>query len=468
MILQSSAAVATKIFQERYEYEMKRPESMRAVAAMAGTALLLSMGIGSSFLGGVATAAAGSHKKGVLQPPVIYGGFQHSRIYLPQGDVAFADEAYDFKLGKKKSEVLWRKPEAALGPPDFSDYEADRLAQKPHFLCLGSTGSVILHFSDNALVDGPGPDLYIFEPSISRTSSIVLEISRDGVNWTRLPDQVQTAREVDISKAAKPGEPYHFVRITDASAIDEADQWPGANIDAVAALNSALKISIDDKALFDDDNKFVAGAANELNKVKDLWENVNGNKVIIEAYGEQIGKMHTSEKVLQEQVDQVKDWLTKEAKIPADRISTQIFEDARSLAVRDVPKEHGKDSRVDCTVILNNRDTVGSGITTRPVEYIDGKWNSNLGPVIIAARFNPKTKQTSIAGEWVEVPTKGAVIQDGTYNPKTGDLSFTFRQYNQTHGTGTFHLGADPNRVRGQWKSEDGKTSEWILERPLY
>ena len=53
----------------------------------------------------------------LVQPPAIYDGIQHARVYVPWGKVSFADEAFDYKVGKKKPESLWRKPEAALGPP---------------------------------------------------------------------------------------------------------------------------------------------------------------------------------------------------------------------------------------------------------------------------------------------------------------------------------------------------------------
>ncbi len=54
-----------------------------------------------------------------------------------------------------------RIPEEALGPPDYDD------KRQEYFVTLGCGGTLTLSFTNNVLIDVPGPDLYVFEKSSS-------------------------------------------------------------------------------------------------------------------------------------------------------------------------------------------------------------------------------------------------------------------------------------------------------------
>ena len=227
----------------------------------------------------------------------IFDSAKHTRIYFPSGIDAFADEVVEYNVGKKKPPHLWEIGEAALGAPNFKDHEGDRLARKPSFAGLGAAGSITLRFVDNAIVDGPGPDLYIFEP-LENSTQVKVEVSRDGKTWIDLGPDLMTAQEIDIAGKGGKNAVYNFVRITDATSnVDPADQWPGADIDAVGALNSAAKISILDHSLCPSEGPSKKHQGSEVSEVKDnipvefkeivdRFSQEKPNKLIVEVYSD--------------------------------------------------------------------------------------------------------------------------------------------------------------------------------------
>lgn len=83
-----------------------------------------------------------------------------------------------------------------------------------------------MKFTDNVLVDVPGPDLYIFEIGPD-TEPMHLAISADGKSWVDIGNVGGGTAEVDIAKFVKRADVFRCVRITDLkSACGGA--WPGA------------------------------------------------------------------------------------------------------------------------------------------------------------------------------------------------------------------------------------------------
>lgn len=54
--------------------------------------------------------------------------------------------------------------------------------------------------------------------------------------------------EVDISKVAQPNEYYYYVRLTDLKTYSTV---PGADVDAIAAIGGAMRMSLNAEVLFD-------------------------------------------------------------------------------------------------------------------------------------------------------------------------------------------------------------------------
>ena len=421
----------------------------------------------------------------------IFDSAKHTRIYFPAGAEAFADESVEYKVGKKKPPHLWESPDAALGTPNFKDHEGDRLARKPSFAALGGGGSITLRFTDNAIVDFPGPDIYIFEPR-ENSSPVQVEVSRDGKNWVDLGPDLHTASEIDIAGKGGKHAIFNFIRITDLSEVDPADQWPGADVDAVGALNSVSKISVQNQALCPESSvgkKKVATEGGEsktidigadLKKVAALFSSSNANKVVVEVYSDSHsdGKTASTESSTADSknsnakkcAESTKQFLVGEGKIPADRLEMLYFDNARSMARREVEKEHERNNRLDFIVVPYDRDTVigdkGALKVDQAYLLIDGKWDSGQGEVILITQRIPGSKNVQVTGEWHESPAQKGIVQSGTYDPKTQILSFPFvKTWSNVKGNADFKLSYDSIQLKGTWKSESGATGDWLLVR---
>ncbi len=142
----------------------------------------------------------------------------------------YADEWVVWKPGQPASTEGLSQPDFALGEPDFEGSNDD-----PAIATLGCGGQLIVRFSDNDLADGPGADLRIYEPGDAEAFAV--EISIDGAAWRALGPVGSNTTDFDISDVAAQDEAFRFVRITDLKSFCSGTR-PGADIDAVQALNS--------------------------------------------------------------------------------------------------------------------------------------------------------------------------------------------------------------------------------------
>jgi hypothetical protein len=161
-------------------------------------------------------------------------------------------------------------PSIVLGPPEGLGLQQGSV----DVVSLGNGGRIVVSFDDNAVVDGPGDDLVIFEnpfyggPLLFEELAFV-EVSADGRHWTMFPydaathqglagrepvlansengmDPLDPASGGDRFDLADVGLDYvRFVRLTDAgSLIDDpgnhsfAGTKGGFDLDAAAAVHS--------------------------------------------------------------------------------------------------------------------------------------------------------------------------------------------------------------------------------------
>ncbi|MCT8338777.1 OmpA family protein [Flavobacteriaceae bacterium TK19130] len=160
-------------------------------------------------------------------------------IFLPIGDRSFADVIASQAIGKGGAH-----PEGALGVPDMSIkrfHEVD-----PNICNLGLSGSITLKFIDNTLTDVNGPDLYVFEMGAIEPTK--LEISKTGNEWIEVGKIEGGTASVDIGPYVSKGDTFQYVRLTD---LKTPSGIPGADIDAVAAIGSAMLLSVNSSVLFD-------------------------------------------------------------------------------------------------------------------------------------------------------------------------------------------------------------------------
>ena len=166
---------------------------------------------------------------------------ESSLVYLPLGETSFADEVVSAKYRTGNLEF---KKENVLNTPDYVLMK--KLADIKGIYSLGLNGNLTIKFTDNALVDVNGPDLFVFEAGEIEPTD--LEISKDGISWINVGMISGGTAEVDISKFVKPNEQYYYVRLTDRNTQSTV---AGADIDAIAAIGAAIKLSLNAEVLFD-------------------------------------------------------------------------------------------------------------------------------------------------------------------------------------------------------------------------
>lgn len=203
------------------------------------------------------------------------------KVFIPLGDIAFADEVIRYTPGDPAPIADAMDSSYCLGTPNFDGLDGG-------FLTLGCGGSIVLHFTDNALVNGPGNDLYVFELG-KYVETTMLSISRDGKKWIDVGEIAGGNTAVDINKAVKPGEVFNYVKLTDLKS-DCKGSWPGADIDAVAAVGSGRQFTLNAEVLFDLDKALIKTAAKP--KLDSLVNTINAmavSQVIISGFTDSLG-----------------------------------------------------------------------------------------------------------------------------------------------------------------------------------
>jgi len=178
------------------------------------------------------------------------------------GPDAFADAVVSFVPGDHAGFGEASLPDVVLGPPEGRGDVAGSL----DVLSLGCDGSLVLRFDDVGLVDGPGPDLLVFEnPFQGFVETGEVAVSDDGLTWAVFPCDLETGEGcaglepvyANSDNGLDPTDPAvaggdafdladvgvttaRFVRVTDAGDNVCDGVSGGFDLDAVAVVNGAL------------------------------------------------------------------------------------------------------------------------------------------------------------------------------------------------------------------------------------
>lgn len=155
---------------------------------------------------------------------------QGKTFYFTTDHDPWADKVVSFMQGKPLPK-LGTKPAGAIGRPDFTNKK-----DGSKYVALGHDGQLVLEFTDNALVNGPGDDLVIFSVG-TPPKPIEVSISVDSTTWLHLGRLEGNRTSFDIGSVATPGQKFRFVKIVDGRGSNSKAPT-GAEIDAVGALNS--------------------------------------------------------------------------------------------------------------------------------------------------------------------------------------------------------------------------------------
>ena len=173
-----------------------------------------------------------------------YRNSNGKNIYLPLGKISFADTVVDFYIGTPKPLRKFRNPEESLKEPDYTSYSI------PSFFSLGCGGNLTVKFTDNGFMNLAGKDIYIFEVGPAREPAKV-EISKDGIEWI-YAGEIDGGRSVlELSdQNIDTTSIFYYLRVTDLKSLC-VSKSAGADIDAIAAINSVVHFDMNADVLFD-------------------------------------------------------------------------------------------------------------------------------------------------------------------------------------------------------------------------
>lgn len=272
-----------------------------------------------------------------------YSDGHGGKIFLPMGDISFADEVINFKRGTPHAIEAACDSMLAIGKPDFTGFSGN-------FLSLGCGGSLTLLFTDNAIVNISGPDLYVFEMGkyIEPTN---LEISKDGKKWINVGKITGGTATVDIGDSVKAGEVFHYVKLTDLKS-DCKGSWPGADIDAVAAIGSGRQITLRNEVLYQlNDFNLLANAKTELNKVIEQIQLQKPSQIVIEGHTDNSGKDDYNNTLSQKRAKSVADYLKKNPAIANIPFKLDGYGSRLPIASNDTKEGQAKNRRVNIILI---------------------------------------------------------------------------------------------------------------------
>ena len=271
-----------------------------------------------------------------------------TRIVLPLGDLSFADRVVSFEAGTPAAK--WDKysdPALALGPPDY-------VRDSATYTTLGCGGVLVLEFTDNALVDGHGPDLHVFEvgPDVEDQQ---VAISSDGEGWLELGTISGGTASVDIGEFTDAADTFNYVRLTD---LREScgSRNPGADVDAVAAVGGAIRLSLNSVVLFDFDKaELKAQASSELGRVTQRVEEFPGSRIIVEGHTDGVGSDSYNLTLSKGRASAVRSYLA--ARLAADlyHIESRGYGELRPKSSNDTDSGRQENRRVEILIIPRGR-----------------------------------------------------------------------------------------------------------------
>jgi len=278
---------------------------------------------------------------GHAQEAKTYLDAQSREVHFPLGALSFADEVISVQIGKPAPQnALARKQENILLEPNNGS------------LSLGCSGSVVVRFTDNSLVDVAGPDLYVFEIG-KEVEATLLEISTNGTDWIDVGPIAGATAEVDIADHVKNnGAVYQFIRLTDRNINCRAGNYSGADIDAVGAIGAAVRLTLSGEVLFDFDSADLRDTARDaLDMVADEIRKYPSARVIVEGHTDAKGSDAYNLDLSEQRAESVRGFLLADGVLEASESEIRGYGESRPIASNDTESGRQGNRRVDLIII---------------------------------------------------------------------------------------------------------------------
>lgn len=307
-----------------------------------------------------------------LSLPVSAAGEQYpdghgGEVFFPMGPVSFADEVEDFAAGDPAADDdQYSEANRVLGTPGYADDKHD-------FATLGCGGELVLRFTDNELIDVPGPDLYVFEVGPD-TEPTALAVSKDGQDWTRVGTIAGGKAEIDLAPYVGADDTFRLVKLVDLKRACRSGT-PGADVDAVGAIGSASKIALDSAVLFDSgEHELKPGAYDALDEVLAQIEDPAASRVNVAGHTDSVGDEQDNLTLSRDRAGAVAGYLRREGGFAEDAVTTTAHGETRPVADNNLAEGRARNRRVELTV----RTTPTADRATADTEIL-GVWGGVSG-----------------------------------------------------------------------------------------
>ncbi|MES2592644.1 MAG: OmpA family protein [Bacteroidota bacterium] len=272
-----------------------------------------------------------------------YNDGHGKEVFLPLGDISFADQVVKFTKGEPAAIEISSNSEDALKSPDFD-------GGTEGFVSLGCGGTLILKFTDNALINREGPDLYVFEMG-KYIESTELSISKNGLEWIAIGEIAGAKAEVDIEAFTQPFDVFNYVRLVDLKTSCKG-QWPGADIDAVAAIGAAKRISFTGSVLFNFNESELKPDAKKM--LEDLIKEIDKTplaNILVEGYTDSLGTKEFNKNLSLARAEAVKNVLRKKLSDKSYTIDARGLGASNPLFSNNTKEGQEKNRRVEIILI---------------------------------------------------------------------------------------------------------------------
>jgi len=208
---------------------------------------------------------------------------RYESIYLPLGKISFADKLIEYKVGTLPPIQKYRDSIQCLYEPNYKKYLI------PDFVSLGCGGILTVEFTDNGFMNLKGNDLYIFEVGPSKESAKI-EISQNGIDWLYVGQISGGKSTIELSDSNIDTDTvFYFVRITDLKKLCKSKS-SGADIDAIGAINSVIKLTINADVLFDvAEFELKESAQESLEELATTIDQINKATILVEGHTDSDG-----------------------------------------------------------------------------------------------------------------------------------------------------------------------------------
>lgn len=270
-----------------------------------------------------------------------------NKVFMPLGEISFADKIISFRQGKPKAKPQFSNPKNALGAPDYVKYPDNT------YLSLGCYGELVVQFQNNGFINIDGPDLYFFEvgPSVE---AFTIEISEDGKNWLQVGDTSGGSSYVDIASAEENAvrNIYYYIKLTDLGNFCDGPT-AGADIDAIGAIGGVLKVNINAQVLFDvDKHNLKKEATKALENFLQALKKIPKAEITIEGHTDNQASEAYNLTLGENRAKRVKKYILKNIKKPENYgITTKSFGENKPLATNQTKTGRQQNRRVEIIVL---------------------------------------------------------------------------------------------------------------------